>query len=106
MESCTATNGEQGEKETSLKLIENRLVAPCSEVDPIYIYICVCVCVRERDKFFYLTTHSTHFIYGYMASDMVKHHSDSEKGNPLPPHRLLLSINSNGSFICTIPQRG
>ena len=21
---------------------------------------------------FYLTTHSTHFIYGYMASDMVK----------------------------------
>ena len=30
--------------------------------------------------FFYLTTHSTHFIYGYMASDiMVKDHSDSEK---------------------------
>ena len=30
---------------------------------------------------FYLTTHSTHFIYGYMASDiiMVKDHSDSEK---------------------------
>ena len=37
---------------------------------------------------FYLTTHSTHFIYGYMASDIVKDHSDSEKGNPLPPHRL------------------
>ena len=57
---------------------------------------------------FYLTTHSTHFIYGYMASDiiMVKDHSDSEKGNPLPPHRLLLSINSKGSFICTIPQTG
>ena len=32
---------------------------------------------------FYLTTHSTHFIYGYMASD----HSDSEKGNPLPPQQ-------------------
>ena len=29
---------------------------------------------------------------------MVKDHSDSEKGNPLPPHRLLLSINSKGSF--------
>ena len=44
---------------------------------------------------FYLTTHSTHFIYGYMVSDIwVKDHSDSEKGNPLPPHRLLLSINS------------
>ena len=38
---------------------------------------------------FYLTTHSTHFIYG-----MVKDHSDSEKGNPLQPHRLLFTINS------------
>ena len=57
---------------------------------------------------FYLTTHSTHFIYGYMASDiiMVKDHSDSEKGNPMPPHRLLFPINSKGSFICTIPQTG
>ena len=33
---------------------------------------------------------------------MVKDHSDSEKGNPLPPHRLLSSINSKGSFICMI----
>ena len=85
---------------------------------------------------FYLTTHSTHFIYCYMASDiwlrtilivrkekerkgnilfndalntfylllygirhMVKDHSDSEKGNPLPPHGLLFPI------ICTIPHR-
>ena len=30
---------------------------------------------------------------------MVKDHSDSEKRNPLPPHRLLLSINSKGSVI-------
>ena len=36
---------------------------------------------------------------------MVKDHSDSENGNPLQPHRLLLSINSKGSFICTIPDR-
>ena len=58
------------------------------------------------NEMFYLTMHSTHFIYGYMASDiiMVKDHSDSEKGNPLPPHRLLFPINSKGSFICTIPQ--
>ena len=119
---------------------------------------------REREMF-YLTTHSTHFIYGYMASDiwlrtilivrketrcrhigysfrlaarvllyailirkkegnvlfndvlntlnkflrlygirlMVKDHSDSERGNPLLPHGLLLSISSKGSFICIIP---
>ena len=77
---------------------------------------------------FYLTTHSTHFtikLYGrnegnvlfndtlntfylrlHGVRHMVKDHSDSEKGNPLPPHRLLLSINSKGSFICTIPQTG
>ena len=82
---------------------------------------------REREMF-YLTTHSTHFIYGNMGErernvlfndalntfylrlygvrHMVKDHSDSEKGNPLPPHRLLFTINSRGSFICTIPQTG
>ena len=36
----------------------------------------------------------------------VKDHSDNEKGNPLPPHRLLFTLNSKGSFICTIPQTG
>ena len=61
----------------------------------------------ERKEMFNLTTHSTHFIYGYMASDiMVKDHSKCEKGNPLPPYRLLFPINSKGSFICTIPQTG
>ena len=29
---------------------------------------------------------------------MVKDHSDSEKGNPLPPHRLLFPISSKGFF--------
>ena len=35
-----------------------------------------------RKEVFYLMTHSTHFIYSYMASDiyMVKNHSDSERG--------------------------
>ena len=37
---------------------------------------------------------------------MVKYHTDSERGNLLPPHGLLFSINSKGSFICTIPQTG
>ena len=56
-------------------------------------------------EMFYLTTHSTHFIYGYMASEhMIKDHSDSESGNV--PHELLFSISSKGYFICTIPQTG
>ena len=37
--------------------------------------------VEGRKDMFYLTTHSTHFIYNYMASDMVKDQSDSEKIN-------------------------
>ena len=56
---------------------------------------------------FYLTTQSTHFIYGYVASDiiMVKDHSDSERGHLLP-HGLLFSISSKGPFITTNPQTG
>ena len=79
----------------------------------------------EGMKMFYLTTHSTHFIYGYMEGNvlfndalntfylwlygvrhMVKDHSDSERGNLLPPHGLLFPINSKGSLICSIPQTG
>ena len=40
----------------------------------------------------------------YGVGPMVKDHSDSERGNPLPPHRLLFPISSKGSFICTIPR--
>ena len=47
-----------------------------------------------------------HFIYGYMASDIWLRTSEIARGNPLPPHRLLLSINSKGSFTCTILQTG
>ena len=39
----------------------------------------------------------------YGVRHMVKDHYDGEKGNPLPPHRLLFPINSKG---CTIPQTG
>ena len=85
---------------------------------------------------FYLTTHSTHFIYWhrfphsctltegkertvllndalnmfylllYGIRHMAKDHSDSEKGNLQPPHGLLFPIISKGSFIYIIPQTG
>ena len=45
-------------------------------------------------------TLNTFYLRLYGMRHMVKDHSDSEKGNPLPPHRLLLLINSKGSFIC------
>ena len=49
---------------------------------------------------------NTFYLRLYGVRHMVKDHSDSEKGNPLPPHRLLFPISSKGSFICTIPQTG
>ena len=60
-----------------------------------------CITTNRKGKgMYYLTTHSTHFIYDYMASDIiVKDHLDSERGNPLPPHGLLFPISSKGSLI-------
>ena len=49
---------------------------------------------------------NTFYLRLYGVGHMVKDHSDSERGNPLPPHGLLFPINNNGSFICTIPQTG
>ena len=60
---------------------------------------------RERNVLFNDAL-NTFYLRLYGVRHMVKDNSDSERGNPLPPHRLLLSINSKGSFICTIPQTG
>ena len=49
---------------------------------------------------------NTFYLRLYGVRHMVKDHSESERGNPLPPHGLLFLINSKGSFICTIPQKG
>ena len=62
---------------------------------------------RERERNVLLNDAlNTFYLRLYGVRHMVKYNSDNEKGNPLPPHRLLLSINSKGSFICTIPQTG
>ena len=49
---------------------------------------------------------NTFYLRLYGVEHMVKAHSDSERGNLLPPHRLLFPISSKGSFICIIPQTG
>ena len=62
---------------------------------------CLVTCeIKEgRKEMFHLTTHSTHFILTlYRVGHMVKDHSDSERGNPIPPHRLLFPINSKFVF--------
>ena len=49
---------------------------------------------------------NTFYLRLYGIRHMVKDHSDSERGNPLPPHGLRFPISSKCSFICTIPQTG
>ena len=62
--------------------------------------------MKEGKKCLFNDALNTFYLRLYGVRHVVKDHSDSEKGNPLPPHRLLLSINSKVSFICTIPQTG
>ena len=59
---------------------------------------------RKEGNILFNDTLNTFYLWLYGVRHMVKDHSDSEKGNPLPPHRLLFPINSKGSFICTMPQ--
>ena len=41
---------------------------------------------------------NTFYLRLYGVGHMVKDHSDSERGNPLPPHGLLFPISSKGSL--------
>ena len=43
------------------------------EAEKLYIFILILLLIgfkEGRKEMFYLMTHSTHFIYGYMASDI------------------------------------
>ena len=46
---------------------------------------------------------NTFYLRLYGVKHIVNDHSDSERGNLLPPHGLLFPISSKGSFICIIP---
>ena len=61
---------------------------------------------RKEGNVLFNDTLNTFYLRLYGVRHMVKDHSDSEKGNLLPPHRLLFLISSKGSFICTIPETG
>ena len=68
----------------------------------------IALCVGKEGKRYVLFNDALNTFYLRLdgIEHKVKDHSDSERANPLPPHRLLLSISSKGSFICTIPQTG
>ena len=61
---------------------------------------------RKEGNVLFNDTLNTFCLRLYGVRHMVKYHTDSERGNLPPPHGLFFPINSNGSFICTIPQTG
>ena len=61
---------------------------------------------QEEGNVLYNDALSTFYLRLYGVTNMVKYHSDNERGNPLPPHGLLFPISSKGYFICIIPQTG
>ena len=61
--------------------------------------MCVRVCLvggKKEGNVLFNDALNTFYLRLYGVRHMVKDHSDSEKGNPLPPHRLLFTINSKG----------
>ena len=72
----------------------------------IIYFVKNCLKWRKEGNVLFNDALNTFYLRLYGVRHMVKDHSDSEKGNPLPPHRLLFPISSKGSFICTIPQTG
>ena len=79
---------------------------PVSVVQQVGQFVCTGHRTERERIVLFNDTLNTFYLLLYGIRHMVKDHSEGEKGNPLPPHRLLLSINSKGSFICTIPQTG
>ena len=71
------------------------------------LYNCLVFAIRRKEgNVLFNDALNTFYLRLYGVRHMVKDHSDSERGNPLPPHGLLFPISSKGSFICTISQTG
>ena len=61
---------------------------------------------KEGRKCLFNDALNTFYLRLYGIRHMVKDHSESKRGNPLLPHRLLFRISSKDFFICIIPQTG
>ena len=59
---------------------------------------------RKEGNVLFNNALKTFYLRLYGVGHIVKDHSDSERGNPLPPHGLLFHISSKDSFISTTPE--
>ena len=57
----------------------------------LVIFITVFFCRRKEGNILFNDALNTFYLRLYGVRHMVKDHSDSEKGNPLPPHGPALS---------------
>ena len=58
--------------------------------------------LRKEGNVLFNDAFNTFYLRLYGVRHMVKDDTDSERGNPMPPHGLLFHISSKGSFICII----
>ena len=68
-------------------------------------FTCSALTGRKEGNVLFNDALNTFYLRLYGVKHMLKDNTDSERGNPLPPHGLLFSISSKGSFICIIPDR-
>ena len=88
--------------------IYNHLVIRGIECSPV-LFCSVLFCytiVRKEGNVLFNDALNTFYLRLYGVGHMVKDHSNSERGNPLPLHGLLFPINGKSSFICTTSQTG
>ena len=91
--------------EIKIKHLINRLSAHLIETTLASIKYSI-YAGNENTSVLFNDAHNTFYLQLYGVRHMVKNHSDSERGNQLPPHGLLFPISSKGYFICITPQTG
>ena len=102
---------DQADDNVSIKCQLNIIIFHCM-ILPILLYGIEILGVemffirRKEGNVLFNDALNTFYLLLYGVRHIAKDHSDSERGNPLPLHRLLFPISSKGSFICIIPQTG
>ena len=79
-------------------MLNTLLLTECSvilEPKTLALWKCFTVIWKEGNVLFNDAL-NTFYLRLYGVGHMVKNHSDSERGNPLPPHGLLSQITSKG----------
>ena len=70
---------------------------------PLLLSLCFIIYKLERGRkegnVLFNDALNTFYLQLYGVRHMVKNHTDSERGNLLPPHGLLFLISSKGSYV-------